>query len=142
MKHPPMSQALIASILAVTANSWGQTSVALGRADYKTHCASCHGPQGKGDGVAPSFPVNPRVDLTTIAQRNGGTFPDDWVWDVIDGRWSGDCGAPSQRSMPAWGQLFNAQAMDQPGDSPRTAEWVTHSRIESLIKYLHAIQVP
>ena len=43
MKNNTISQAVIASILSVTATSWAQTSVGLGRADFKENCASCHG---------------------------------------------------------------------------------------------------
>ena len=35
MNKHPLSQAVIASILTVTASSWAQTSVGLGRADFK-----------------------------------------------------------------------------------------------------------
>eukprot|EP01032_Pedospumella_encystans_P014389 gene14389-16527_t len=87
-----MSQALIASILAITSSSWGQTSAALGRADFKDNCASCHGAAGKGDGPVRSFLVKPPSDLTRITQRHGGKFPQDLMWEVIDGRWSGDGG--------------------------------------------------
>lgn len=142
MKHPPMSQALIASILAITSSSWGQTSAALGRADFKDNCASCHGNSGKGDGPVRSFLVKPPSDLTTISRRNGGTFPQDQIWEVIDGRWSGDAGPHGSREMPVWGSEFKARAMGQPGDSSITAEWSARNRIVSLLKYLETIQVP
>ncbi len=142
MKHPPMSQALIASILAVTASAWGQTSAALGRADFKDNCASCHGATGKGDGPVQSFLVKPPSDLTTIARRNGGKFPTELMWEVIDGRWSGDTGPHGSREMPVWGQEFKSRAMGQPGDSPTTAEWSARNRIVSLLKYLETIQTP
>ena len=146
MKHPPMSQALIASILAVTANAWGQTSVApmvgLGRADYKDRCASCHGVSGQGDGPVQSFLVKPAPDLTTIARRNGGRFPRGQVREMIDGRWLADSGPHGSREMPVWGQTFKDQAMNQPDDSPRTAERVASQRIRSLVMYLETIQQP
>lgn len=142
MKHPPMSQALIASILAITSSSWGQTSAALGRADFKDNCASCHGAAGKGDGPVRSFLIQPPSDLTRITQRHGGKFPQDLMWEVIDGRWSGDGGPHGSREMPVWGTEFKARAMGQPGDSATTAEWSARNRIVSLLKYLESIQVP
>jgi mono/diheme cytochrome c family protein len=75
MTDHTISQAVIASILSVTATAWAQTSVGLGRVDYKDNCASCHGASGKGDGPVHSFLVKPPSDLTTIARRNGGKFP-------------------------------------------------------------------
>ncbi len=142
MKNNPISQAVIASILSVTATSWAQTSVGLGRTDFKENCASCHGVSGKGDGPVHSFLVKPPSDLTTIARRNGGAFPQELMWEVIDGRWSGEVGPHGSREMPVWGNEFKARAMTQPGDSPRTAEWSARNRIVSLLKYLETIQQP
>jgi hypothetical protein len=52
---------------------------------FRSYCASCHGRGGKGDGpVAPA--LNAKVpDLTTIAQRHGGVFPEKWVTELIEG---------------------------------------------------------
>ena len=87
MNKQSICRCVIASILSVTATAWAQTSVGLGRADYKENCASCHGASGKGDGPVHSFLVKPPSDLTQIAQRHGGKFPQELMWEVIDGRW-------------------------------------------------------
>ena len=142
MKNHTIQHAVIASILSVTASSWAQTSVGLGRADYRDNCASCHGASAKGDGPLRSFLVKQPSDLTTISQRNGGKFPQELMWEVIDDRWSGDGGPHGSREMPVWGSEFKARAMTQPGDSSRTAEWSSRNRIVSLLKYLETIQQP
>lgn len=142
MKSNTISQAVIASILSVTATAWAQTSAGLGRADYKDNCASCHGVSAKGDGPVHSFLVKPPSDLTTVARRNGGKFPQELMWEVIDGRWSGESGPHGSREMPVWGNEFKARAMTQTGDSPRTAEWSARNRIVSLLMYLETVQVP
>ena len=87
MNTQTICRCVIASILSVTAASWAQTSVSLGRVDYKDNCASCHGASAKGDGPLRSFLVKQPSDLTTISQRNGGKFPQELMWEVIDGRW-------------------------------------------------------
>jgi mono/diheme cytochrome c family protein len=142
MKNNTIHRAVIASVLSVTASSWAQTSVGLGRADYRDNCASCHGVSAKGDGPLRSFLVKQPSDLTTISQRNGGKFPQELMWEVIDGRWSGDGGPHGSREMPVWGSEFKARAMTQPGDSSRTAEWSSRNRIVSLLRYLETIQQP
>jgi mono/diheme cytochrome c family protein len=136
------------SLLAFSVNllfaapaSWAQTSIALGRADFRDNCASCHGLAGKGDGPMRSALVKPPADLTTIAQRHGGQLPQELIWELIDGRWSGDGGPHGSREMPVWGQEFKKRAMGQPGDSSVTAEWSARNRIISLLKYLEDIQV-
>jgi hypothetical protein len=80
--------------------------------------------------------------LTTITQRHGGKFPQELMWEVIDGRWSGDGGPHGSREMPVWGQEFKARAMTQPGDSATIAEWSARHRIVSLLQYLETIQRP
>lgn len=142
MKPPNICHAVIASLLSITATAWGQTSVGLGRVDFRENCASCHGLSGKGDGPVHSFLVKPPADLTTIAQRHGGKFPQELMWEVIDGRWAAEVGPHGSREMPVWGSEFKARAMTMPGDSPRTAAWASRNRIVSLLKYLETIQQP
>ena len=141
MKNTLTLSALLVSVLLISGASWAQTSIALGRADYRDNCASCHGMSGKGDGPMRSSLVKPPADLTTIAQRNGGQFPQELIWELIDGRWSGDGGPHGSREMPVWGQEFKKRAMVQTGDSSITAEWSARNRIISLLKYLEDIQV-
>jgi mono/diheme cytochrome c family protein len=44
----------------------------LGKIDYESSCAACHGRNGKGDGpVSPELRTKPS-DLTLIAKKNGG----------------------------------------------------------------------
>ena len=141
MKKTRPALALVASLLLSASSAWAQTSIALGRADFRDNCASCHGMTGKGDGPMRSSLVKPPADLTTIAQRNGGQFPQELIWELIDGRWSGDGGPHGSREMPVWGQEFKKRAMNKPGDSSRTAEWSARLRIISLLKYLEDIQI-
>jgi mono/diheme cytochrome c family protein len=112
MNPQSICRCVIASILSITATSWAQTSLGLGRADYKDNCASCHGASGKGDGPVHSFLVKPASDLTTITQRHGGKFPQELMWEVIDGRWSGETGRRVVGTQP---DCVLAQV---PGDDP------------------------
>jgi mono/diheme cytochrome c family protein len=141
MKKTCSVSAILASFFLLASSSWAQTSIALGRADFRDNCASCHGMSGKGDGPMRLSLVKPPADLTTIAQRNAGVFPQDVIAEVIDGRWLGDAGPHGSREMPVWGQVFKKRAMTRPGDSARTAEWSAQDRIISLLKYLEDIQV-
>jgi mono/diheme cytochrome c family protein len=52
----------------------------LGKMNYESNCAACHGQNGKGDGpVSVELRTKPS-DLTLIAKRNGGVFPADVLW--------------------------------------------------------------
>ena len=60
-------------------------NAAEGALFFAETCAACHGADAKGDGPA-SAGLDPRpADLTRIAARNGGAFPDDWVMSTING---------------------------------------------------------
>ena len=51
------------------------TSAASGQEMYKNYCAVCHGVDGKGNGPAAEALKVPTPDLTTLTQKNGGTYP-------------------------------------------------------------------
>ena len=139
MNTQTICRCVIASILSVTAASWAQTSVSLGRVDYKDNCASCHGASGKGDGPVQSFLVKPPSDLTRIAQRNGGKFPQELMWEVIDGRWSGDTGPHGSREMPVWGMWFKEEAAEGLGGSEGDEGSVAR-RVQNLLDYIATLQ--
>lgn len=98
---------------------------------FKTHCASCHGLSGKGDGPLSEEMRRQPSDLTEILKRHGGNFPADKVFRIIDGRQrvSGH-GGPD---MPVWGDVFRRSGEDG------SALTVTQ-RIEALVAYLESIQ--
>ena len=98
---------------------------------YINYCGSCHGPQARGDGpMAAVLTVKP-TDLTTIAQRNGGRFPSDVVFQTIDGR--KPVKGHGGEGMPVWGDQF---LRVQGGATPE----VTRNRIDALVAYLESIQ--
>lgn len=56
-----------------------------GQVYFAAQCARCHGTQARGDGLlAGDLPVAP-PDLTLLADRNGGTFPEEAVMAQIYG---------------------------------------------------------
>src|SRR5438874_828294 len=57
-----------------------------GSALYSTYCTTCHGAQGKGDGMFAKSLRKAPADLTGIAKRNGGVFSRTDVARIIDGR--------------------------------------------------------
>ena len=79
----------------------GSPSHYSGRDLYAVYCSGCHGVDGDGVGsVAPYIAVRPPA-LTGIAAGNGGTFPTEKVFRIIDGQF--DSPPPGTRHMPIWG---------------------------------------
>ena len=109
----------------------GGDDAALGMAIYKTHCASCHGLQGRGDGpLAGQLRFAP-PDLTRISARRRGKFPQDELREIIDGRKPPKGHGSSD--MPIWGDAFREASE---GYSRERVE----ERIRQVIGYLESIQ--
>jgi mono/diheme cytochrome c family protein len=70
---------------------------------FKWYCAACHGKDAKGNGPAASALKVPPPDLTTLAKRNKGKFPADYVTRVLV---NGPKPAHGTAEMPVWGPLF------------------------------------
>lgn len=114
--------------------SEAQTSVDFGKNEFMASCASCHGVSAKGDGAMSGQLVKAPTDLTTMAKRNGGVFPVQYAWEVIDGRASVAVKSHGVREMPVWGYIYRAEDT-QPVDLH------ARNRISSLLDYLARIQV-
>lgn len=114
--------------------------MSLGEYEYRNSCVVCHGEDGTGHGMLEGRfdPLPP--DLTTLAKTNGGVFPLQRVYDVIDGTdeilWHGT------RQMPMWGNRYRDRLTDDPDYSYTAEDRETYARtrILALIEYLSTIQ--
>ena len=108
----------------------GYTNPTSGRQMYDAYCASCHGQGGKGNGPAASAPKTTPTDLTQLAAKNGGTFPEQHVAQVIKG--DSMMAAHGSKEMPVWGPVFsNLSGHD-------TA--AMQLRVRNLTKYIASMQ--
>lgn len=135
MKHSSvLLSGLGLALAAVGGASVAQPSFDFGKSEYQASCASCHGVTAKGDGAVSNFLTRPPTDLTTMAKRNGGVFPHQYAWEVIDGRVATVIGSHGPREMPVWGYVYRSEDT-QPSDLH------ARNRISSLLDYLARIQV-
>ena len=95
-------------ILALPVSVLASATDSPGRAAYLRYCGACHGPDGKGDGVAGTFMRPKPIDLTQIAKRNDGTFPFAHVTAQIDGTQT--TRAHGDPAMRVWGQVFKDES--------------------------------
>ena len=101
-----------------------------GRDLFIGHCAICHGLDGRGQGpLAEALKIIP-ADLTQIAVKHEGTFPDAKVADVI--RNGGAVLGHGSTAMLPWGLYF----------SERHKPAVGKARIKALVEYLKSLQEP
>jgi mono/diheme cytochrome c family protein len=95
---------------------------------YDQDCAVCHGRDLKGTGPVPE-PFRAPTDLTTLARKHGGNFPDEFVSNVLRNGVLIPAHGPAE--MPIWGIDF------------RGIQWPEHElsqRIANLTSYIKAHQ--
>lgn len=129
---------LILAFLSV--QSVAEEKVDIGKREYDSACAVCHGISGKGDdGPLKAMLVKPVPNLTVLAQNNKGVFPFDKVYQIIDGREELKSHGP--RDMPVWGNAFNNQSSLYFDNYPQQdSESAARSRILALVEYLYRLQ--
>lgn len=100
---------------------------------YVRHCAVCHARTGRGNGPFAGILRVAPADLTLLAARNGGTFPEDRVASHIDGRFEVPAHGP--REMPVWGRRLGTPTAAGVG-----ADEAARGEILALTTYLKALQ--
>ena len=101
---------------------------AWGKELFAAHCAPCHGQDGRGNGPVARQLKTPPKDLTRIAEEYHGSFPPNFVEEVIDGRRY--FMAHGDRVMPIWGEEFASGKGD----------YAARIRVYALQMYLRSIQ--
>lgn len=129
---------LAAALLAVSGAASAGEKKDIGKMEYQSNCASCHGVQGKGDGVNKPWLTKSPSDLTVLSKQNGGVFPFARVYEVIDGRQ--DVKGHGSRDMPVWGYDYSVKAAEYYMDVPYDAEGFVRARILALIDYVNRLQ--
>ena len=107
------------------------TNPAAGKEMYDSYCASCHGVDGKGEGPAASALKTVPTNLTILATKNGGTFPQAHVAAVIQG--AAMTAAHGSKEMPVWGPIFLTMGSHSGAQ--------VQLRVRNLTNYLESIQV-
>jgi len=93
---------------------------------YKQNCAVCHGDDLRGGTGDFPTPYRRPPDLTTLAKRRGGKFPDAYVSDVLRNGVALPAHGPAE--MPVWGMEFKA--------GNRLTAGEVNSRIALLVAYI------
>ena len=103
----------------------------MGKIRFMENCAVCHATDAKGGGPFATLLKAAPSDLTTLSERNGGEFPFNRVYDMVDGR--AMPAAHGTPDMPIWGGEWKHKSMVG-------AETEVRGRILEMIVYLRSIQ--
>lgn len=106
-----------------------------GHALFQSHCASCHGVLGHGDGpMEPVLSVD-IPDLTELELRAGGDFPLLYVLSTIDGRLAlQGHGGP----MPVFGPILGGGSAVV--DGPDGTVFETSADLLAIVRWLESQQ--
>jgi mono/diheme cytochrome c family protein len=102
-----------------------------GKREYMDICAQCHGPTGTGEGRTLTE-ANP-PDLTLLSRKNGGKFPFEHVYRIVDGR---EMTEAHRRAMPFWGKVFQKPGKENTPESDAEVK----GRILPLVEYIGTLQ--
>jgi mono/diheme cytochrome c family protein len=95
------------SLLVVMPAVAGSGETPPGQELYRRHCASCHGVDARGGTALAKLMSIPTPDLTRIAVRREGWFPEVTVREIVDGRYA----AHGERTMPVWGSVLTEEEL-------------------------------
>ncbi|MCG2626947.1 cytochrome c [Bradyrhizobium sp. WYCCWR 13023] len=121
--------------------------VDIGKGEFQSSCASCHGVDARGKGPVSAQLRVPPADLTMLAKNNNGVFPTDALYQAIDG--TKTVPAHGTREMPVWGERFNPivnlphyvdPSYWEKAGPDQKPEVVVRKRILAVIDYLSRIQ--
>lgn len=116
-----------------------QQKIDLGKQEFESNCAACHGMNGKGDGPMADQLRSSPADLTQLAKKNGGVLPVARLYEVIEGS---NVRSHGTRTMPVWGKEFQIESAEvyKEARGNYDAAAVVRGRILMLLEYLNRIQ--
>ena len=97
---------------------------------YMQFCSACHGIDAKGQGPAAASLKTPPPDLTTLAKRHMGKFPEEYVTSIL--LFGPGTTAHGASDMPTWGPVF--LYLDKHDEA------AARQRIKNLTTHLKSLQ--
>ena len=135
------SAAALGIVVAFSAQAGAAESTDIGKYEFDTYCALCHGKTGKGDGPFGGLVTKKVPDLTVLSRNNGGVFPFDRTYGIVSG--AADLPAHGTREMPIWGDHYAEKATRDLGPFYQQSDVSSYVRgkILALIGYISTLQV-
>jgi mono/diheme cytochrome c family protein len=139
-----MLRSIFAFALLFVVSAWGtnqpvihqvpikRTSWASGQQMYHEYCAACHGVKADGNGpAAPACKVKPS-NLTLMTRNNGGKFPYNYFYSVVQFGTPMPTPAHGTADMPIWLPLFISLDNGRQG--------IELQRMHNIASYVESLQ--
>ncbi|MGN6571431.1 MAG: c-type cytochrome [Pseudolabrys sp.] len=128
----------LSAVLSLCIASASAQGIDIGQREFNSHCAFCHGLQGKGDGPSANMLRTKVADLSVLQKNNKDIFPFKRTYEVIDGRET--VAAHGPRDMPVWGDVYTREAADWNLPPGINQDAFVRARILSLVEYISRLQ--
>lgn len=132
------SLGIVLSCAPFAATAQQDKPVDIGRHEFETYCAVCHGKDGAGGGPFSMLVTKKVPDLTVLQKNSGGVFPFARVYDIISGE--ADVQGHGPREMPIWGDHYRDKAMAELGPYSPSIPSFVRGRIIALIGHISTLQ--
>jgi mono/diheme cytochrome c family protein len=138
MKYQTRILAISAFFALLSSGPLPAEQLQIGENEFKSHCAGCHGLDGKGNGPFVEFLKTSPRSLTTLAKENNGIFPSRRVYEVIDG--TSQIPGHGTRDMPVWGERYATEIVREHGEFGTAHPRTVRCRILELVFFLSTLQ--
>lgn len=108
-----------------------KAAIADGAEFFNSYCTMCHGEKGKGDGHMADKLDKAPPDLTMIAARRDGIFPEEVIKDIVAGRQK--LPGHGDNEMPNWFETLKKS-------ENISDESIIEGKIDHIVAYLASIQ--
>ena len=138
---------MVAGLIAGFAAAAQAQDPDVGKSEFQSSCASCHGTDARGKGPVSDQLKIPPHDLTMLDKSTNWVFPTNAIYESISGLKAVPAHGP--REMPIWGERFNPIVklphyvdpsywkMAGPEQNP---EVVVRTRVLAVVDYLSRVQ--
>ncbi len=131
----------VVAALSLLSPSIAAENMSFGQREFNSSCSACHGVEADGKGPMAGLMTMEVPDLTMLAKNNGGVFPMERVYSIIDGR--ADVASHGTRDMPIWGARYKRMMAEQPANEmldDQTFGAMARARILAIVDYLYSVQ--
>ncbi len=132
------SISILLTLAPLSALAQQQKPVDVGRYEFETYCAVCHGRDGKGGGPFSMLVTKKVPDLTMLQKNNGGVFPFAGAYEIITGE--ADVQGHGPREMPIWGDHYRDKAISELGPYNPNIPSFVRGRVIALIGHISTLQ--
>jgi mono/diheme cytochrome c family protein len=108
-----------------------------GKVLFQDNCIACHGASGQGNGPLAAGLTTPPADLTKIAARRGGVWPELEIMSILDGY---SRSTLPREDMPVFENFLDDDMVEF--DTGNGVSMLVPRKLVAIAEYLETLQDP